>query len=385
MRILTLCCEFPPVGGGAATACAILAEALAAKGHEVDVVTAGMDDLPRIETRAGVRIERVRGLRRKAHHSSVFEQASFVWPMYARALEMMRERDYDIIHAHFVVPTGLVAARLSAQSGVPFVVTTHGSDVPGYNPERFQLAHRLIHPLWRWVVSRAAAITSPSRFLAELICTHLPRPVELVANPHPAGPLPLSVRCNRVLVVSRLVERKGVHHLIEALATQSAPWELVVAGDGPALPALRRQAEQLGVNAAFLGFLPHDRLRELYASSAIFVLPSAQENFPMVLLEAMAAGCAVITTAGTGCAEVTGDAALLVRPGDVDGLRHALDRLSADPALRAAYAGHARRQVMRFSAGAVAGRFERLFERCRARPAPVPAPKRAAITQLPAR
>jgi glycosyltransferase involved in cell wall biosynthesis len=77
----------------------------------------------------------------------------------------------------------------------------------------------------------------------------------------------------------------------------------------------------------------------------IFVLPSESENFPIVLLEAMAAGLAIITTRGTGCAEVVGEAALLVPPKDVAALRAALCRLLCEPALRAALGAAARRRL----------------------------------------
>ena len=67
--ILTVCCEYPPVGGGGATACQALAEALVRAGHRIDVVTSGMRGLAPFEEQNGVRIHRVRGLRRSGRHS----------------------------------------------------------------------------------------------------------------------------------------------------------------------------------------------------------------------------------------------------------------------------------------------------------------------------
>ena len=101
-------------------------------------------------------------------------------------------------------------------------------------------------------------------------------------------------------------------------------------------------------NAMFLVRLDNgsDEMTELYERSGIFVLPSESENFPVVLLEAMAAGLAIVTTGGTGCAEVVGDAALLVPPKDVGALREALQRLICNPGLRASLGAAARRRLV---------------------------------------
>jgi hypothetical protein len=100
VRILTLTCEYPPVGGGGATAGQVLAEALVGAGHTVDVLTARMPGLATEETIGGVRVARVPGWRRQRHYSTSLEQASFMWPMLRQGLELAAVRRYDLIHAH---------------------------------------------------------------------------------------------------------------------------------------------------------------------------------------------------------------------------------------------------------------------------------------------
>jgi glycosyltransferase involved in cell wall biosynthesis len=85
------------------------------------------------------------------------------------------------------------------------------------------------------------------------------------------------------------------------------------------------------------------QLRELYERAMIFVFPSKKENFPVVLLEAMSSANAIITTAGTGCAEVVGDSAMLVNAGDTDGIREMLIKLINNEAL-CSELGHAARK-----------------------------------------
>lgn len=341
----------------------LLATALVRAGHEVDVLTAGMPQLPRSEFVDKVQVCRVPGWRRRLHYSTALEQLSFVLPTYFAAVDRHRRHPYDMIHCHFIVPTGVVAWLLRRRTGLPFVLTAHGSDVPGYNTDRFVTTHRLIRPLWRRIVSSAAAVTSPSTFVAGLLREQGVAEVSVLPNPIDALPSGKRPRSKRILCVARLVPRKGVHHLIQAMSAVGRDWELVIAGDGPMLAPLRQQAVELGVRVSFEGFVPRERLPELYLSSSVFVLPSLQENFPMVLVEAMAAGCAVITTEGSGCAEIVGSAGRLVPPGDVQALTEALVDLTENAHAVAALGLCGRRSIRRFNSSRVAADFVNLFER----------------------
>jgi len=107
-------------------------------------------------------------------------------------------------------------------------------------------------------------------------------------------------------------------------------WEFVVVGDGPYMHTLQAEAQATGSPVRFTGFLDKDSLCTYYDAAKIFVFPSIRENFPMVLLEAMEAGCAIITTDAEGCAEVVGDAGVVVPSGDVQAINAALSCLMAD-------------------------------------------------------
>jgi glycosyltransferase involved in cell wall biosynthesis len=363
MRILTLTCEYPPIGGGGATAAAALAPALVRAGHEVDVVTVRLPGLPAIEERNGVRIFSVPGWRRRIHYSTAVEQASFLVPMYHAAMRLHARRRYDLVHCHFIVPTGVVGWLVFQRTGLPYVLTAHGSDVPGYNTDRFGLIHRVIQPTWRRIVASAAAVTSPSQFVAQLL--HKQGVEGVTVLPNPVDPLPKGTepRTKRILCVARLVPRKGVQHLIQAMTSIGRDWELVIAGDGPMRANLRDMAAELDVRVRFEGFVPREQLPQLYLSSSVFVLPSLQENFPMVLVEAMAAGCAVVTTDGSGCAELVGSAGRLVPAGDASALASALADLTRDAGAIAALGLEGRRSIRRFKSSRIAADFVTLFER----------------------
>lgn len=364
MRILCVSYEYPPVGGGGAPYCQGLAESLAERGHDVDVVTSGMSDLPDHEVRRGVQIHRVPCVRRHRHYSTVPELLTQLWPAYRKARDLHREDPYDVNHTHFVVPSGVTSWLLHARTGLPYVITAHGSDIPGYNPDRFDVAHRVIRPAWLRILDRAAAVHTPSEFLRDLLQQHHSVPVDVVPygfDAPSAGSPDRAGRRDRILVASRLFERKGVQYLLRALPELDTGWEVVVAGDGPYLPALREETDRLGIDVRYVGFVDRDRLAELYRSSKIFVFPSIQENFPVVLLEAMAAGCAVVTTSAAGCAEVVGDAAVKTAPGDVDALKSALSRLLDSPEQIERLGRRARRRVEAFRWPRITERMEALL------------------------
>ena len=356
--------EYPPLGGGASPITGALAQQLAAAGHDVDVVTMGFQGLPRFEAHGRLRVHRVPALRRSQVRAVTVEMLSYLPSALVRSLVLTRRQQYDLVHAHFVIPTSVVAALLGRLRGLPSVITVHGSDVPGYNPDRFNRGHRVLAPAWRGLVRCADAIISPSAYLRDLLTASCDVPVELIPygfTPPPPRDLP---RRKRILTASRLFPRKGVQFLLEALAGLPLDdWEVVVAGDGPMLPELQAQARRLGLGVQFPGFVKGAALEELYATSGIFVFPSLRDNFPVVLLEAMSAGCAVITSDVSGMPEVVGDTGLLTPPGDIPALRAALRRLMEDARLREELGARARARMDCFAWDTILARHLALYER----------------------
>lgn len=368
LRILMPNLEYPPLGGGAAPVTRGLARALVARGHHVDVVTMGYRGLPAEENEDGVRLFRVPALRSRLELSHVHELATYVWSGLRKVRALTREADYDLCHGHFLLPTGIIPYFLRKTPAFPpYVITAHGSDVPGFNPDRFTLLHRLTPPLLRRILRHASGLIVPSAALERLILgqfagvtpvlARIPNGVEIEDfTPQPKEP--------RVLVATRLFERKGVQHVIEAMShLPEQVYQLEVAGDGPQRHQLEQQARALRVPACFHGWLPRRPLCQLFERSRIFVLATMSDNFPVSLLEAMAASCAIITTSAGGCPEVVGDAGIVVEPGDVGALREALTRLIRQPA-RAEELGRRAAQRARdlYSWPAVASRHEAAYE-----------------------
>ena len=240
-------------------------------------------------------------------------------------------RDADLVHAHWL-PAGWVAA----QTGKPFVVTLHGTDVA--------LADR-VPPLARVVLRRARVVVAVSRAIAEAARKHGARDVHVIPNgvdlPPVAGE---EDEPPHIVYAGRLSKEKGVLELVEA--TRGLP--LIVAGDGP-LRALVPGAR---------GFVPRDELERLLARAAVVACPSRREGFGVTCLEAMAHGKPVVASAVGGLLDlvVDGETGLLVPPRDPRALRGALDRLLGDRDLRRRLGSAARDRARRhFSWDAVTG------------------------------
>ena len=227
--------------------------------------------------------------------------------------------DADLVHAHWL-PSGVVAMA----TGKPFVVQVWGTDI--------ELARRA-PALARRVLGRARLVTAPSRALADDVrrlgaedVRIIPSGVELPAEVGEEAEPP------EILYAGRLSPEKGVRDLVAA--ADGLP--LVVVGDGP----LRDEVP------GALGFLPHDELERRYARAAVVACPSHREGFGVVCAEAMAHTRPVVAGDVGGLRDlvVNEETGLLVRPGDVAGLREALSRLLGDADLRRRFgeAGRAR-------------------------------------------
>lgn len=286
---------------------------------------------------------------------------------YARlsveAVAAARRRRPDVVFAHFLFPAGAAGAAAAAAAGVPLVVMAHGTDVE--NARR----SRVLAAATRVVTTRAAAVIANSRWLAARLgpvrasLEVIDCGVDLAAfAPRPAAPARAQL-CwgdNRpaFLAVGSLLERKGVVELADAFA-RLGRGSLAFVGDGP----LRdRLAGRPGVR--LVGRIAHAQVPDWIAACDVLCQPSWMEPFGQALLEAMAMERSVVATTVGGPPEfVEPEAGILVRPGDVAGLTHALEQAASLPspnhaARRAAAAHDVHRQAIRMATvlqGAVAG------------------------------
>jgi glycosyltransferase involved in cell wall biosynthesis len=183
---------------------------------------------------------------------------------------------------------------------------------------------------------RLARDYSASRDLLE-IAVSLIRPDEIVRPTDESGRNYDGVL--KVLSVGRLDPEKnplGLADVLSVLTAEERDWRLVVCGEGSMAQSLAAKLERMGIagRAELLGYVPHDRLRELYRSSHALVQFSWTEGLPQVLFEGFAAGVPTVATDVGGIAEAAGRAVLLVPPGDAVAAARKLEMIAASAELR---------------------------------------------------
>lgn len=244
----------------------------------------------------------------------------FVLGQYVAARRLLKERRVDVIHAHWLIPQGLVALGLKRRFAIPYLVTSHGGDL-------FGLRGRVLNALKRRVAAASSAMTVVSSAMRdEAMAIGLKSP-ELVVLPMGVDLRERFVpgagderATDELLFVGRLVPKKGLPYLLDAMPRVLArrpSVRLSIAGFGPEEASLRAQASRLGIENSvnFLGAMPQASLPQLYRCASVFVAPfirddsGNQEGLPVVLMEAIGCGCPVVVGEVAGVHDLLGDAA----------------------------------------------------------------------------
>jgi glycosyltransferase involved in cell wall biosynthesis len=340
VKFLLVNYEFPPIGGGAATATQAIARNLSALGHGVTVLTSGLGKLPRHSIEDGVAVSRVSCVRKRADRASLFEMFTFVAGALLRApLIFIRDRP-DAVIVFFSVPSGPVGLMGKMLFGIPYAVSLRGGDVPGLVPE-LAFLHKILTPLRRLVLSSARAVVANSEGLRQLSETADSYPVSVIPNgvdfeffrPAPAGSTSsLSDRRLRLLFVGRFQEQKNLEFLFRQLASLPVQaFKLDLVGDGPQKKHLENVAVQLGIAKSinWHGWVERGALPQIYQSADCLVNPSLYEGMPNVVLEAMACGLPVMASnvPGNDALVVHNETGLLFDLKEPDGLLWALKQM----------------------------------------------------------
>ncbi len=335
-RILVLNYEFPPLGGGASPVSYEIAKRLSETGDfDIDVVTMGYKGLSKYqEINANFRVHRVKCWRSKKELSHPWEQATYLISGWFKCKELLRKNKYDMCHCHFIIPTGILALRLKKKFGLPYVVTSHGSDIPDYNPDRFTFVHKFTKPFLRLVLNNSNFALTGSQYLADL-ANKIDSIVkyQVIREGFDSTKFTPQIKKRYILSTGRLYPRKGFQILIQAVSDEDIGYEVHIAGDGPQMLQLKELAKKSKTKITFHGWMNNTskEYKDLLEQTAIFVLASERENSSVSLLEAMNAGCAVITTNVSGCPETVDSAGILIKVNDAADLKSKINDLVNNP------------------------------------------------------
>jgi len=245
------------------------------------------------------------------------------------------------IYAHWFTPQGVVAAWVARATGARFVFTTHASDVAVWRKIPFVGPAVVRHHAAR--ADRITAVSTRSlarlrQFFGDDAWGRLePRTSIIPMGVHVDPTDAVAERRRTIVFVGRLAEKKGVQVLLDAVAsatTELAGWELVVAGDGPWRARLEAQAQALGLDVSFPGYVTGEAKSDLITTAGVFVVPSIiaddgdAEGLPVALLEGLAAGRVCVATNESGSDDILqeGVNGFLVPERDVPRLADALVR-----------------------------------------------------------
>ena len=363
--------------GGSGIVATELAKALAVRGHQVRLISS--DPPFRLgEFQAGLVFHEV-----KTPGYPLFREPQYLLSLANKLVEVAREFDLDIIHAHYAIPHA-VAAYLARQilsasivKKVPRIVTTlHGTDVTiiGSDESYSETA--------AFCIDQSDAVTAVSDSLRQdtyrqlqvradirvipnfLDCQqHRRLPDEGLRARYRNGDdhTKLVVHVSNFRPVKRAEAVVRIFHRIR----ERVPARLLLIGDGPELPLARRAARELGMSADVDALGEQEQVVPILSVADLFLLPSSEESFGVAALEAMACGVPVVASRVGGLPEVIKDgvSGFLHDEQDLDAMADSGVQLLSDPQLhqRVAAAGLGRVHT-RFCAEEVVPRYESLYK-----------------------
>jgi glycosyltransferase involved in cell wall biosynthesis len=304
------------------------------------------------------------------HHAG--EGTTRLRTVAAIVAEHRRER-FDLLHAFWLVPPGVVAVTAGRLIRRPVLVHVAGGELVNMPEIGFGHGHYFMGRVWtRMALGGADRISAASRPMIEAInrkgfeAERIPLGVDLrewpVSAPRPrvpGQPARLVHVASLNLVKDQSTLLNAAHRLVEA----GVDFTLDIVGPDTLAGTIPALGHRLGLShrLRFHGYLPHDRLRPLVASADLLWITSRHEAGPLVLLEAAVVGVPAVGTAVGHFVEWAPDAAVAVPVGDAEGLARETLELLRDDARRLAIARAAQHRALAHDADWTAARFERLY------------------------
>jgi len=373
VRVLIVSGIWPPDLGGPASHAPELAAFLLARGHEVRVVTTA--GAPPEQEAYPVRwVSRARpvGVRHLEVVAAVAREARQADVVYATSMTRRAALGSLVARRPLVLKlTADEAYERERRSG------RFAGDLDDFQRHRGGVRVAFLRRTRNAAVRRARHVFTPSEYLRRIVAGWgIPAArVTVSPNPAPAAPeLPpretlraeIGITGPTLAFAGRLMAAKALDVAFEALA-QVPEASLLVVGDGPDRAALERRRDELGLDgrARFLGGLSRDEVLRVFRAADAVLLSSRWENFPHVVVEALAVGTPVVATSVGGVPEVVrdGENGLLVPPDDPAALAGAIRRMLGDRDLRARLAAAAAASVEPYSAERLLGELAEELER----------------------
>lgn len=278
----------------------------------------------------------------------LFVAAFYILSGLLQSIGFCRKEQFDLVHVHWPFPHGIWAYFAASLRGTPVVLTFHGAEL--LLSKKFPFVKYFI----RHAARHAQGLVCNSNYTAGQLAKLTDIPVESI-HVIPFGATvdirPVEKNADKpikdILYVGRLIERKGVTYLLDALPkiAARANVHLHIVGDGDRAEELKQQVGRMGLDSmvSFYGVVSNERLEQLYRDANVFVLPAIvdsrgdTEGLGIVLVEALAFQTPVVACDVGGISDVirNGETGLLVPEKDADALAAAVLQLLDNPELAA--------------------------------------------------
>jgi glycosyltransferase involved in cell wall biosynthesis len=340
--------QYPPHIGGVSSHTYLLSRELVKRGDEVYVLTYPHQDIRDV---GGVKVETASAPNIKGLRGLFFSISSFF-----KLIGMVRRLKIDLIHAHFLLPPGLIGVCVGSIMGKKTAVTAHGSDL------MIQAKNPLLRGLIKFTLKRADYVLVVNQALQEKVLELGINPDKIYVTPNAVDvekftpqnkELPPDIEMSSdkpvLLFVGNLVFQKGVKYLLDAKMLMNTPAELVVVGDGPLRQELEMKVQNEEISdVVFVG--ARRDVEKIMPSADVFVLPSVSEGSPITILEAMASGLPVVATSVGGITDLINDkVGRVVEPENPLEMATALDEILENKTLLEEKVVAAREHAMKYS------------------------------------
>jgi len=370
MRILIIIYEYPPIGGGGGQAAKDIALELVKRGNEVHILTAGMKGLPSKELEDGLEIIRVKSGRKTAYKAGLLEMAGYVLAGSIAGWKEVRNWKPDILHVHFAVPSSPVAWVFHHLTKIPYVLTAHLGDVPSGVPEKTDRWFRFIYPFTHPIWNDASQTIAVSEYTRQLALKHYPVDIQVIPNGVDIEKLnPGTITCGdppRIIFAGRFMIQKNPIQLIRTLAElKDLDWDCVMLGDGPLRQEIEAEINNQNLQERFslTGWIePKDVVNWLKNSDILF-MPSLSEGLPVIGIQSLAMGLAIIASKAGGFIDLVdqGVNGELLDADNTKGYSTAIRKLLSDKDLLKSYRDASRKKSLNFDIKKVAERYEEVF------------------------
>jgi len=370
IKLLILNYEYPPLGGGAATATQNLLKQYSQEENlEIDLVTSSTGEYREEQFSENIKIYFL-DIKKKGglHTQSKKDLLRYSFQAFSKARKLDKQKDYDVIHAFFGIPCGLIAMLIDDD----YLVSLRGSDVPFYSKKYYLLDKLFFQYLSKLIWKKAQYVIANSQGLKDLAQKTIPKQeIGVIYNGIDwVDELPEREE-NKFTVVStsRLIERKGLDYLIKAFAKFAkgkGNVELKLYGGGDQGDALEDLVREVGMEdiVTFLGEQPQKRIFSEIGRYTVFAIPSKNEGMSNSILEAMVRGLPIIATDVGGTKElVNEDNGLVVKKESVDDITVALEKLYADRSLVEKMGKNSRERVKELTWERVAQQYVELYRK----------------------